>query len=108
MLLTVTTIRLIDSGHLPSSWQRSGDVWYCACANCERWAWVNSVRSIPAGAALFGPCPDAPIEEELEEEDVVSLTPRHDAMVLAGLALAVTLLGITIYEVVHVAQIGLC
>jgi hypothetical protein len=65
------------------------------------------VRSIPAGAALSGPCPDAPIEEELEEEDVVSLTPRHDAMVLAGLALAVTLLGITIYELVRVAHIGL-
>ncbi len=107
MLLTVTTMRLIDSGHLPSSWQRNGGVWYCACANCERWARVDSVRSIPAGAALSEPCPDAPIEEELEEEDIVSLTSRHDAMVLAGLALAVTLLGITIYEVVRVAHIGL-
>ena len=108
MLLKSTTLRLVDSGHLLESWSRSGNVWYTKCRNCGRWAWVDAIRVFASGgAALSGPCPDAPIEERLEEEDIVSLTHRHDAMVLAGLALAVTLLGITLYEVVHVAHVGL-
>ncbi len=108
MLLTGATMKLVDAGHLPNSWQRSGDVWYCSCGACHRWAWIDSMRSIPGGVALMVPCPEAPSEEELEpQDDVVPLTPKHDALVLAGLAVMVALLGIAVYEVINAIHVGL-